>query len=344
MRAFEFVREGGWDTTLTQGTVLKPQVVSQALVVIDQFVKDFNAFLAQHNLGPVRRGKPTGSSAYYEKDQAEDPEKIYGDIDLQMIAPAVPGKTQNQMAALMNRMADEFVKSGAVDYIDPGESKPGHPIVKIGDSDYVQVDFMWHEEQLARWGAARVTPEHGVKGLLFGNMFSVFGSLLDLSIQHAGVQMKTVAGKKVSFSKQKDVEVVTISQDPENFVLDVFKFVANDAGIKDPKIHSLLKAFPGNRLDEVKISNLVNAVKGFAYSAEINQMFGQGHLENYSSADDFLNKFTKLYEQKAMADVEGSKRDKATTPEAQARAKADVERILSGLETVKQALSSRITT
>lgn len=334
MRAWELLLEGGWDTTLTQGTVLKPRAVKLALDVVDNFVENFNEFLREKDLGPIKRGSPTGSSAYYEKDQLEDPDKIYGDIDLQMVAPSIEGKTQNQMSAIMNKLADEFIKSGAAPDFDVSESKPGHPIVKIGDNDYVQIDFMWHEEKLAKWGAARVTPERGVKGLLFGNMFSVFGELLDMSIQHAGVQLKTIDGKKVPFSKQKGVNLVTVSIEPETFVLDVFKYIAENMGIEQPEIDTLLKQYPGNKTEEVKISNLVNAVKGFAYSAEKNNMFGHDDLNEYSSAGDFLDKFKQRYTEKAMEDVNSKKREKASTPEAKARADADREKVLSGLKTV----------
>jgi len=336
MRAWELLVEGGWDTTLTQGTVLKPRAVKLALNTVDRFVIDFNNYLKDKGVGPVRRGKPTGSSAYYEKDQAEDPDKVYGDIDLQMIAPAIEGKTQNQMSALMNKLADDFVKSGAFPDFDTSESKPGHPIVKIGDSDYVQVDFMWHEEGLAKWGAARVTPERGVKGLLFGNMFSVLGELLDMSIQHAGVQLKTIGDKKVPFSKQKDVKLVTVSIEPETFVLDLFKYLAQQQSINDPKVDPMLTQFPGNKVDDVKISHLANAVKGFAKSADANEMFGKGDLADFSSSSDFLDKFLQRYEAKAMEDVNSKKRDKAETPEAQARADQDRKKILQGLEMVKE--------
>jgi len=332
----ESLGEGGWDTTLTQGTILKPRAVKLALDAVDKFVVDFNEFLKDKGVGPVRRGKPTGSSAYYEKDQEEDPDKVYGDIDLQMIAPAIEGKTQNQMSALMNKLADEFVKSGAVPYFDTSESRPGHPIVKIGGNDYVQVDFMWHEEGLAKWGAARVTPERGVKGLLFGNMFSVLGELLDMSIQHAGVQLKTIGGQKVPFSKQKDVKLITVSIEPETFVLDLFKYLAQQQGIEDPKVDLQLEQFPGNRVEDVKIGHLVNAVKGFAKSADSNKMFGQGDLANFSSGNDFLNKFLSRYIDKAMEDVNSKKREKAETPEAKARAESDRKKVIQGLEMVKE--------
>ena len=71
MKMFDIV-EGGWDTTVTQGTVIKPAVVKHVLGIIQQFVQDFNKWLAQKGLGPVEMGRPTGSGAYHEKDQEED--------------------------------------------------------------------------------------------------------------------------------------------------------------------------------------------------------------------------------------------------------------------------------
>jgi len=335
MRAFEFVIEGGWDTTLTQGTVLKPAAVSKALTVIDKFVNDFNSYLKNKELGPIKRGRPTGSSAYYEKDQKEDPDKIYGDIDLQMIAPPVEGKTQNQFTAYWNQLADEFVKSGSVPYVDTSESKPGHPIVQIGDNDYVQVDFMWHEEKLSDWGATRVTPERGVKGLLTGNMYSVTGELLDMSIQHAGVQLKVIDNQRVPFSKQKGTTVVTVTTDPKTWIYDIFKHQAESMNIKDPKIDPMLKANPGTNIENVKISTLVNGIKGLANSFEANNMFGVGELSKFNSANEFLSQWLNRYEEKAMEDVLSKKRDKAATPEAKARAESDREKVLSGLKMVK---------
>lgn len=327
--------EGGWDTTKTQSTELTPAVVRVALGVVDQFVNDFNSFTNAKGIPPIQRGKPTGSTAYYEQDEVEKPDNIYGDIDLQMIAPIKENETNAQFTSYWNNLTDEFAKSGQVNYVDTSESKPGHPIIQVGRDQFVQVDFMWHPSKLASWGAARVTPERGVKGMLFGNMFSVFGELLDMSIQHAGVQLKVVDGQRVPFSKQKGTEVVTVTINPETFVLDTFVYLAKRMGIKNPKIDPLLSKFPGNNIQDVKISTLVNSVKGFAASAQVNNMFGKGDLNNFDSAQDFLNKFLQRYEEKAMIDVQGKKRDKATTPEAQARAEADKQKILSGLEMVK---------
>ena len=335
MKIFEILREGGWDTTVTQGTVIKPAVVKTALNVVQQFVTDFNRYLSAHDQGPIEMGRPTGSSAYHERDQANDPDKIYGDIDLQMIAPPVEGLTYGQFTAFWNKRASEFIATQMPHYVHSTESKPGHPIVQIGANAYVQIDFMWHEEKLRNWGATRVTPEHGVKGLLTGDMYSVFGELLDMSIQHAGVQLKVVDNERVPFSKQKDTEVITVSIDPKTFILDTFRYLAQRQGVSKPRIDPMLKQFSGNDIDDVKINKLVNGVKGFAASAEASGMFGQGDLSNFSSAQDFIRKFWTRYQEKAMIDVAGKKRDKAQTPDAIARADNDRKKILQGLDMVK---------
>ena len=326
--------EGGWDTTLTQNTVLKPAIVSHALKVVDQFVIDFNNYLKPKGLGPVKRGTPTGSSAYHEQDTIDNPEKVYGDIDLQMIAPPIEG-SYGQFTAYWNKLSDEFVKGGGASYVDTSESKPGHPIFQIGANDFVQIDFMWHEQKMAAWGAARVTPERGVKGLLMGNMFSVLGELLDMSIQHAGVQLKVIDNQRVPFSKQKGTQTVTVSINPNTFVYDMFIYDAKQMGLNNPQVDPLLKQFPGNNPKDVKIATMVNAVKGFARSAELNKMFGKGNFANFTSSEDFLNKFVARYEEKAQIDIAGKKRDKAQTPDAIARANADRESIRKGLDMVK---------
>ena len=328
--------EGGWDTTATQSTVIKPSVVKAAMAVINQFTADLNKWLLSKKQHQVKVGKPLGSSAYYEVD-TED--KIYGDIDLQMIGAPVPNLSYAQFTTYWNNLADQFVRETNPPYVFAEESKPGHPIIKLGKDLFVQVDFMWHEPKMSHWGAARATPERGIKGLLFGNMFSVLGELLNMSIQHAGVQFKTQNGQHVPFSKQKDTVVHTVSIDPHSFVLDIFYQEAKNLGIQNPKVDPLLQKFPGNNTADVKISNLVNSVKGLAKSFEVNGMFGKGLLVGFTSAADFIAVFLQRYESKAMDDVNNKKRDKAATPEAIARAEADKQKVLNGLATVKKLFS-----
>lgn len=338
MKVNDIIREGGWDTTVTQGTIIRPAVVKIALNVVQQFVDDFNKFLTHKNLGPVEMGRPTGSSAYHERDQQDDPEKIYGDIDLQMIGPEFENLSQGQFTDAWNKLANEFVKQTAPSYVHSEESKPGHPIIQIGPDAFVQVDFMWHPERLRDWGAARVTPEHKVKGLLTGNMFSVLGELLDMSIQHAGVQIKLANGNHVPFSKQKDTKTVTLTHDPKHFIYHIFKHeyqdIVGQPVDKTTRIDPLLLKFPGNDVNDVKISKLVQGIKGLANSFEVNDMYGKGDLAKFNSADSFLQRFLQRYTEKAMVDINAAKRDKATTPEAIARAEDDKKKVMQGLEMV----------
>ena len=126
-----------------------------------------------------------------------------------------------------------------------------------------------------------------------------------------------------------------MSTDPETFILDVFNYEAQQLGIKNPKVSSLLQQNSGNKLDDVKISRLVNGVKGFAESCDMNNMFTQGDLAGFLSGKDFIQKFWQRYEAKAMEDVNSKKRDKAETPQAIARADQDRQKVLQGLETVR---------
>ena len=98
MKIRDIIIEGGWDTTLTQNTVLHPKIVAVALQVVDKFVADFNKMYAEQ-FGEIQRGRPTGSSAHHEIDSKEDPTKVYGDIDLQMIAPESKGQGYAQFTA-----------------------------------------------------------------------------------------------------------------------------------------------------------------------------------------------------------------------------------------------------
>lgn len=331
MRAYEFIIEGGWATTVTQGTVISPSVVKKVLSLMDQFVNDFNSWLAQKELGPIQLGKPTGSTAYHDVDPED---KVYGDIDLQMIAPQYEEGSQSKHGAFWNKLAQQYIQERKPKFVHPTESTLGHPIIEIAPGKYVQLDFMWHTPELSDWGAARVTPEHNVKGLLTGNMYSVLGEILDMSIQHAGVQLKTINGEIVPFSKQKGTELATVTKDPSNFIIDTFKFFADRQGIKNPKISDRLENNPGTDVKNVTISRLVNGIKGFAESVEMNGMFGKGDLSKFQNKEDFISRFVNRYNEKAEIEMSSAKRDKATTPDAIERAKADIEKVKTGLNMV----------
>ena len=342
MKIRDIIQEGGWDTTHTQGTVITPQVVRVALQVMQKFAEDFNAYLKQANAhGPIKMGRPTGSTAHHEADVADPAtqDKVYGDIDLQMIGPELETTTQTQYTNYWNGLVNDWLGSNKPAYVHSMESI-GHPIIEVGPGQFVQVDLMWHPSNIADWGAARVTPERGIKGLLMGNMFSVLGQLLDMSIQHAGVQLKTIDGEHVPFSKQKGTELVTLSTNPGKFILDILGYEAKQLGVESPQVDPMLKQNPGTDANDPKIERMVRGVQGLAKSFEANGMFGQGDLRNFTSAEDFMQKFEARYEEKAFAEIASAKRDKATTPQAIARAEDDKKKVMQGLKYVKGLFAS----
>ena len=334
MRAWELFTEGGWDTKATQGTVIRPSTVKTALQSVDKLISGLNKFLNSKNIPAVRIGATTGSSAYHTVDSEE---KIYGDIDLQIVVPELPElqeKTTSQIQGHWYKLIDEYIKSANLNFIHP-DSEPGHPIVSIGQDQWVQVDLMPHPERLEKWGWYRVTPERGIKGLLMGNMFSVLGELLTMSIQHAGVQFKVRDKVKQPYTTtRKNYELITLSTDIENFILDIFKHLAELQNITDPKIDPQLAQNPGTDINNPSIQRLVTGVKGLANSFTLNNMYRQGDLANYADANDFIQRFQEIYRSKAEKDINAAKREKAETPQAKARAEDDRQKVAQGLEKV----------
>lgn len=337
--------EGGWDTVATQSTVINPSTVKKALKSSEQLIQGFNTFLKSKKISPVKIGTPLGSSTYHEVDPED---KIYGDIDLQLVVPELPEHknfTVSQIQGYWGKLLEEYIAQANLDYVHP-DSKGNHPILGIGDDKWVQVDLIIHQESVERWGKYRTTPERGVKGLLMGNMFSTLGSVLDMSIQHAGAQYKVSIKDKTRkpyATTRKDFSIVTVTTDPEMFVKDIFDHEYSIITGKDPstaKVDSLLLQNPGVNVEEVKIATLVKAVKGLAASFEKNKLYGKGALSSFSSADDFLTKFVEVYKNKAEKDVASAKREKASTPEAIARAESDKQKVRQGLEMVQKLFAS----
>lgn len=333
--------EGGWDSTATQSTDITPSVIKSALEKAKIFIEDFNSFLQTKEVPTIQMGAPLGSSAYYEQDMEEFGEdKLYGDVDLQIIVPEMEeleGKTPSQVAGFWTKLMDEFISTRKPPYVHE-DSKTGHPILEIGPDSWVQVDMIPHEEPISKWGRYRTTPERGVKGLIIGNVFSSLGEILNMSIQSSGVQFKLVGGARKPYPRTRKFDkLVTLTTDIENFVTDIFKNEFRQiVGTGTAKVDPRLKENPGLNIKDVKVETLMNAVKGLAYSFEMNDMYGKGDLIDFNSPQSFLDKFWKTYEAKALKNINSSKRDKAETPEAKAKAEADIEKIKKGLEYAKE--------
>jgi len=335
----ESLNEGGWEDTITQKTTLTPSVVKAALVTAKNFVKDFNVFLEKQGEHPVEMGHPLGSTAYVDVD---DESTEYGDIDLQMIAPELEGKSSYQISKHYNDLIDSFLNSTKPSYYYErnGENK-GHPIFKLSEDVYVQIDMLWTVQRLAKWDRYRKTPTRGIKGLITGNLFSTLGEVMNMSIQSA-VLMKLKDGEPVNYQKaRKPDEVVEITKDIENFGVDILTYVykAVKGSTKGLKIDPELQKFPGVNTDSVQITDLVHMVKGLAKSFELNGLYGHHVVKDYKNAQDFINTYLKHYLNKADYAGKGAKFDKATTPDELAKVKELHGKIAKGVKIVKKAFS-----
>lgn len=330
---WQILNEGGWDSTVTQSTVITPGVVKAALAVVSKFVVGFNQWLANKQLTSVEIGHPLGSTAWHTADPED---KVYGDIDLQMVAqPLDTADTPSKFSAYWNKLVDDYIADANPDLIyNTGKPANGHIIVRLGNDQYVQVDMIWTEPKLANWARYRMTPAHNIKGATYGNLFSTLGEIMHMSIQSAGVQMKIKDGEPVPFAKSRKFDTLeTLTTNIERFGLDIakqlYKKIYQGKDAAQFKVDPLLKKRPGIDPDAITAANLASVVKGVAKTFEINNMYGHYNLKDFTGYDDFIAKFKSHYMEKLHAAINATKFDKAETPEAKARAEDVKEKLMS---------------
>lgn len=303
MRAREFLPEGGWANPVTQNTTITPALVKIVYErVLPIFTKKLNAHLKSQDLPAVELGRPCGSTTYYERDLLNDPEREYGDIDVNMFIPRIEGVTNNANAEIIKSQIRDFCERSP----DFQTSNGTNVIFQIG-KDYVQVDLITSYHQNKEWTKA-LAPEYRVKGVLCNSLYSSLGEALHLSIGSGhGVQAKLQKDKLVPFKTNKDVALKTITNNPKTWALDIAKFLGAT------KISPILKKYPG-MLDEIRVADIVNSIKGIAESIGDNEL---------------ISKVKDIYLKKIQAVINSSKFDKAETPSAIEKAKQTKEALAS---------------
>lgn len=333
------VSEGGWEDTITQQTKLNPAIVKSALQNVKVFVDDFNAYLDEQGFEPVQMGHPLGSTAYVDVDTEETE---YGDIDMQMIAPEIPGKSSFQITKHYNDLIDQFITAKKPPYIyDRGKATNGHPIFKLEGDMYVQVDMLWTVQRLAKWDRWRKTPMQGIKGLIMGNLYSTLGEVINMSLQSA-VLMKLKGGDPINYQRGRNPdEIVEVTKDIENFGVDILNYVYKAVkGDGKPHIDPELQQYPGLNIDNVQITDVAHTIKGLAKSFQLNNLYGKHVLKDYKDADDLLNTYLTHYLDKADKAGKGAKLDKAETPAELEQVQVLRDKIAKGVKLVKQAFAS----
>jgi hypothetical protein len=187
--------------------------------------------------------------------------------------------------------------------------------VKDGD-DYVQVDMIFTFHYSKEWAKHRYTPEHNVKGALFGNLLSALAEMFHMSIQGYGVESKSKDGVPVPFRTLK-VPVKTISVNPKEFMIDILHEVAG----KEAKVHPTLRKFSGFNSENVLISDIAQSIRGLAKSLSLNNSFGKGLLKDVPDETEFLSKVAIIYKKKMVSALTSTKFDKVTSDVAVEKAK-----------------------
>ena len=292
MRAKEFILEGGWASTLTQGTHITPALVDIVVQSLPAFEQALNAFLKAKDLAPVKIGTPVGSTTYYKRDLAQNPSREYGDIDVNFFVPRLPDMSDNANEQTYSSAIKEFCDSNPNYSTNNGTNV----IIKVGDQ-YIQVDFVTAYYENEQWSRA-LGPEYNVKGVLSASLYSSLAEALNLSFGGRGVQVKLQNGVPVSFRQTKDTELKTITNNPDTWAVDIATFL----GAKT--ISARLAKYPGMG-DEIKTSNTINSIVGIAES------LGRPEL---------IEQVKAIYISKISKAVNSSKFDKAVTPEAKKKA------------------------
>jgi len=267
--------EGGLKIPRDRRIPLTPSVVSEAVLLYEDFISQFNNFLDSKGLSPVVAKRPVGSVSYYQRDIIDRPESEYGDIDYLVEFPSPEGARdigdirsgQRNIVKRYTSELVEFLRSYAPDYVDVGltlagaRPTPMMVILRLPDGNLVQVDTIVTHSRYVGWMEGRYTPERGIKGYILGNLYKALGDYFKISVGTEGVLVRMRGGQRVSSRTRKGVEFEQVSTDIRNFLVDIARYVS---GNNDIQITPLLSQNPGVDPARVTVSGLGKGIRGLA--------------------------------------------------------------------------------
>jgi len=319
---FREIAEGGWASTKTQGTKITPQVMAEVVKNLPQFEQSLNLFLKQKDLPPVKIGRPVGSGTYYQRDLEQNPDKEYGDIDVQFIIPRDESLSANQNTQQYMTAVKEFADQNPEYETESGKNV----IFDIGNGNFVQVDLVAIFQGKLEWSKTQA-PEHGTKGVLSASLYSALAEALGVSISDRGIQARTRDGEVVPFRQRKNTELVDISDNKDRWGMDLAQFFGAES------VSDTLEQHPGMK-DEVKISDIIQTIRGVTETLEQEQALPDA----YDSAQELLNTIRTVYQNKIDAVINSSKFDKAESPAARKKAEETKEMLRDKSEQIASQL------
>lgn len=293
------LNEGGWlKPELTSGTKLTPSIIELTNKKFDKFLSDLNDFLESKKMLPITDHKILGSAKYYKQDLINNPDKMYGDIDIMIVIPQDDDETnKNKIIKEYSDKILEFINDSDQSYIDKESaerSKGKQIIIKIDDSNHVQVDMLYVTKSYKDWFSTRFSPERGIKGFTIGLLYTSLAETLNIRIGDSGVRAKFKDNSIVNPALKSGTIEKIISKNPNTFLLDIVNFLSNLFGIKMDDIDSDLKSYPGVKENDIKIESLAKGIRGLAKTLENSGILKKLNT-NYSN---FIDNVKSKYEDK----------------------------------------------
>lgn len=332
LKLFEhwLLSEGGWATTKTQDTLIKPKIIGDSVKKMLTISSDFSRHCQSLNLPTLEFLKPIGSGTWYEDDIESQPDKVYGDVDYMISYPTLEldGKDErtNEIASvkLYNKELMSFLKKQNYSFIDIPETEKvsSDSSIKLimgvdteeGDG-WIQMDIIVTHSGYKDWAVFRMTPIRNVKGFVLGNLYSSLGEVLEISIQPRGVRAKFAGSQMISYSKRAGAEDRLLTANINTFMQDIAQFFWAESGTDKPyEPSSDFSSWKGINANDPKFEDLCDGIKGLANTLEKLGEFGT--VIKYRSAKELLDAVKDRYISKMEAAASSSKFDKAETPAA----------------------------
>jgi hypothetical protein len=337
--------EGGWRSKDTQSTVITPAKVEKIMSAVDKFVSEFNAF---SKLPPIKSNGPVGSALYYKQDM-NDKDVTYGDIDVQIVLPVETNDREEQLKAdkMYAAKIKEFIQQNKPKYIVPVFNDPDFGfrflVFKLGNES-VQVDLVISYKISADWAKVRTTPERGLKGFVTGTLLSALSTGLNVVMSsNTNPYINTVNGVPVSSAIKKDAKPVFLK--PDELFLEILKFYSKLAGIQANP--AALKGYYGLDPTDPSLKKKCEAVVHLADALDQSGVFTTGVIVSktgvtFKTRTQFV-KFVLETFINAMELAKSSKKlEKATTPEAMQAIEKLKKQADLGVEIAKQLIKEAI--
>lgn len=344
--ADEMLGEGGWRNPETQEWEVTPKVVGKINSAMEEFLSAFNAW---SGLAALKTKGPTGSGKYW-KDDLNDPNVVYGDVDMQMVLPVDSNERKNQLEAnkIFGEKIREFVKTKSPSYIHDGTIDPdfglGYLIFNI-DGRKIQVDLVLSYTVSADWTSVRTTPQRGLKGFVTGMMLSALSDVLSVVLgSSTNPYVNTVDGKAVSAIIKKNA--VQKFFNPSEVFAEIVRFYGKMAGIENVNV-SALAGHASLDANDPSLKKKCETVIALANALDANGIFKAGVIVTkdgnvITSRQQFIDKVRDTYIHMMERAKTAKKLEKAQTPSAMRtieKIKADADR---GIQMAKQILRESI--